>query len=86
MRGQGEIDPNSGNFTATTTGLPVGFSRGILSFVLLDPADAGEAKNYPYDTVFELDVMNGGCSEALRIKLEWETDDVLRLRVTDPNG
>lgn len=86
VRGQGEIDPNSGNFTSTTTGLGVGFSRSILSFALLDPDDAGEEKNYPYDTVFEVDVVNEGCSEALRIKLEWETDCYLQLFVTDPTG
>ena len=86
VRGQGEIDPNSGNFTATIADLPVGYSRGILSFVVLDPADAGDDPNYPYDAVFPTDVVNEGCSQALRITLEWGSSEDLTLWVTDPNG
>lgn len=85
VRGEGVIDPTTGEFTAVITQVPVGYSRAILSFVVLDPADAGEG-NYPYDTVFELDVVNEGCSDALRIKLEWESDDDINLWVADPNG
>lgn len=85
VRGQGEIDPDSGNFTATITDILVGYHRGILSFVVLDPADAGE-DNYPYDTVFPIEVVNEGCSDALRIRLEWDSDGDVALWVTDPNG
>lgn len=86
VRGQGEIDPSSGNFTATFTGLPVGASKAVLSFVVLDPADAGEG-NRPYDTAFAADVVNEGCSDALRIRLEWDESEYdFELWVTDPNG
>lgn len=36
--------------------------------------------------MFALDVVNEGCSDALRIKLEWESSDNIDLWVTDPNG
>ena len=86
VRGQGEIDIGSGNFTATITDVPVGYSRGIFSFVVLDPADAGEQMNFPYSTVFPIDVVNEGCSQVLKIKMEWASDNDLQLWVTDPNG
>ena len=85
VRGQGELDLDSGNFTATITDLPVGFSTGVLSFVTLDPADAGE-NNDRYDTAFSVGMVNEGCSDALRIRLEWETDAEMELWVSDPNG
>ena len=85
VRGEGVIDPTTGIFTAVINEIPVGYSRGILSFVVLDPADAGQG-NYPYDTVFDVDIVNEGCSDALRIKLEWESTDNIDLWVTDPNG
>ncbi|MEP5117768.1 MAG: hypothetical protein ABJQ90_18730 [Parasphingorhabdus sp.] len=86
MRGQGEIDPDSGKFTATITDLPMGYSMGILSFVVLDPADAGEDMSYPYEAVIPIDVVNEGCSQGLRNKLEWGSNDDLTLWVTDLNG
>ncbi|MEP4806138.1 MAG: hypothetical protein ABJZ69_17135 [Hyphomicrobiales bacterium] len=85
VRGQGELDIDSGNFTATITDIPVGYSKAVLSFVTLDPADAG-ADNQRYDTAFEVAVVNEGCSNQLRIRLEWETDNNLELWVVDPNG
>lgn len=85
VRGQGVIDPASGTFTASVTDLPVGESRAILSFVVMDAVD-GAGDDPVYDTVFSEDVFNEGCSEALRIKLEWESNDNLDLWVTDPNG
>lgn len=84
VRGQGVIDPTTGDFTATITDLPIGYSRGIMSFVVLDPADRGEVS--ADDTVFLMHIINEGCSQALRIKLEWQSNDDLDLWVTDPNG
>ena len=46
VRGEGVIDPTTGEFTAVITEIPVGNSRAILSLVVLDPADAGQG-NYP---------------------------------------
>ena len=84
VRGQGVIDPTTGDFTATIDDFPIGYSQGILSFVVLDSADGGD---YTVDdTVFAMDVINEGCSEALRIKLEWDSNDDLDLWVTDPAG
>ena len=83
-RGQGVIDVSTGDFTATIDDFPVGYSQGVLSFVVLDPTDGGD--NTVEDTVFIMDVINEGCSEALRIKLEWDSNDDLDLWVTDPNG
>lgn len=83
-RGQGVIDTTTGNFTATITDFPVGYSEGILSFVVLDPADGADIT--ADDSVFTLDVVNEGCSDALRIKLEWDSNADLQLWVTDPNG
>ena len=84
VRGQGVIDPTTGDFTATITDLPIGHSRGIMSFVVLDPADRGEVS--ADDTVFLMHIINEGCSQALRIKLEWQSNDDLDLWVMDPNG
>ena len=85
VRGEGVIDPTTGNFTAVITAIPVGYSRGILSFVVLDPADAGQG-NYHDDTVFDVRIVNEGCSDALRTKLEWESTENIDLLVTDPTG
>lgn len=85
VRGQGDIDPNSGEVTATFTDLSVGHFKAVLSFIVLDPADAGVDSGH-YDTAFVVDVVNEGCSDALRIKLEWDSHDDLDLWVTDPNG
>ena len=84
VRGQGEVDPATGDFTVAITDFPIGHSRALLSFVVLDSADGGDAS--VDDTVFDMDVINEGCSEALRIKLEWDSNDDLDLWVTDPNG
>lgn len=85
VRGEGALDPATGNFTATITDFPVGYSKGLLSFVVLDPADAG-GDEYADESAFVMDVVNEGCSDALRIKLEWDSHADLDLWVTDPNG
>lgn len=84
VRGQGEIDSITGVFSATITDIVIGYSRAILSFVVLDPADTPADSGA--DTVFALKVVNEGCSDELRIKLEWDSNDDLDLWVTDPNG
>lgn len=62
----------------------IGYSKGILSFAVLDPADRGYMT--VDDTVFVMDTINEGCSQALRVKLEWESNGDLDLWLTDPNG
>lgn len=82
VRGQGVVDPATGNFTANITDLRIGLTRGIVSFVVLDSAE------YVSDTdgVYAIDVVNEGCSEAMRIRLEWDSNDYMDLSVADPNG
>lgn len=80
------IDPVSSNFTANITVVRIGFSRAILSFVVSDPADAGENNGDVSSTVFGINVVNEECSEAMRMKLEWNSNDHTELSVTDPNG
>lgn len=86
VRGDGVMDLVSGNFTANTTGFPVGYSRGILSFVVLDAAEAVENEDPVFSTVFDMEVVNEGCSNQLNIRLEWASTDPLDLWVADPNG
>lgn len=85
MRGQGEIDPSTGDFTASVTDIPVKFSRIVFSFAVLDPAETPDDQSG--DTVFTVDVVNNGCGNALTITLEWDTDNSdLDLFVTEPGG
>lgn len=84
VRGQGVIDATTGDFTATFSDLDIGYSLALLSFVVLDPADnAEESVKY---TVFTLDAVNEGCSDSLRVLLEWDGNDDLGLVVTEPSG
>lgn len=89
VRGEGIIDPSTGNFTATITDIPPKYSRGFLSFVSLDIADApggqdGDGKTAT--SVFAMNIVNEGCSEALRVALQWEGESDLNLWVTEPGG
>eukprot|EP00904_Undaria_pinnatifida_P011685 jgi/Undpi1/7647/HiC_scaffold_23.g10120.m1 len=83
-RGQGVIDGASGNFSATIDDIPVGYSRGVFSFVALDANDGGDLT--AGNSVNDIDIANEGCSDELRIKLEWNSNDDIDLWVTDPNG
>ena len=81
---QGVIDAASGNFSVTIDDILVGSHTGLLSFVALDEDDGGDID---FDSaVRSIDIVNEGCSDELRIKLEWDSDDDLHLWVTDPNG
>lgn len=85
VRGQGEIDASTGEFTATVTDIPNAFSRVVLSFVVLDPADTPDEQGA--DTVFLLYVANNACGTPLSITLEWDTDSSdFDLFITDPSG
>lgn len=84
VRGQGVIDTSTGDFSAAIGDIPVGYSRGILSFVVLDADDVGDLS--VGDSVFELDVINEGCSDALRIRLEWDSSDSIDMWITEPRG
>lgn len=84
-RGQGQIDPLTGDFTAVVPDIPSAFSRVLLSFVVLDAKDTPAEQGA--ETVFELEVVNNGCSNPLKITLEWSTDNTdLDLYVTEPGG
>jgi len=85
VQSQGDIDSSSGGFTVTANDVPVGFSRAILSFVVIDPADAPDEQGA--DSVFALDVVNGGCNSPLTFTLEWDTNNSdFDLYITEPNG
>lgn len=85
VRGQGEIDASTGVFTAVITDVPLKFSKTVLSFVVLDPAEAFEEQGAT--TAVTVEVLNTGCSEALSIALEWDTaDERLDLYVIEPGG
>lgn len=36
--------------------------------------------------VFPMGVVNGGCSDAMKIDLEWGSNNGLEISATDPNG
>lgn len=83
--GPGDLDTSTGEFTFTITDLPSTYTRLILSFAVLDPADVLEDANP--ERVFPLDVVNNGCSSPLSVTLEWNTDDtILDLWVYEPGG
>lgn len=84
VRGQSVIDPSTGDFTAAIDGSPLGYSKGILCFVVLESAYGGNPT--PDGTVVVVDSANEGCSEALKIILEWDSKGGLEQSVTDPNG
>lgn len=57
----------------------------MLSFVVLDPADTPDVQGA--DSLFPFEVVNNGCSNPLKITLQWSTDDSdLDLYVTEPGG
>lgn len=86
-RGEGEIDPSTGNFTASVTGIPNGFSTVFYSFVFLDPDDALDSNNAYGSSVFDSEVVNFQCPSPLTITLEWDTDNSdLDMEVTEPDG
>lgn len=88
VRGQGELNASTGEFTATVTDIPNAFSRVVLSFVVLDPADTPDEQGA--DTVFLLyvaNMANNACGTPLSITLEWDTESSdFDLYITDPSG
>lgn len=83
--GQGEIDPSTGEFSINLTDIALGVSRVIVSFVVIDPADA--LADQGKDTVFLFDVANNGCNTPMTITLTWSTENTdLDLFVTEPGG
>lgn len=85
VRGQGEIDPLTGNWTATVSNIPLKLSKVVLSFVVGDPADVPD-DNEGADA-YTLDVLNIGCGNSLTITLETESNGGdLDLYVTEPGG
>lgn len=86
VRGQGEMNYNTGDFSATVTDIPPGYGTVILSFVVADPGDS-PSEIVTTDTVFPVYVVNNGCSRSLTISLEWNTDNSdLDLSVVEPTG
>lgn len=84
-RDQGEINSINGEFSATFTDVPNGFSNVILSFVVLDPAET-PADQGP-DSIFSVELVNNECRSPLTISLTWSTDSTdLDLYVTEPGG
>lgn len=84
-RGLGEIDPSSGNFSASVPA-PDGKSEVALSFVVLDEADR-TTNLYP-DTFLVRDVLNDCGESYMTITLEeWDNEDAyLYLIIREPNG
>ncbi|CAM9558793.1 unnamed protein product, partial [Ectocarpus sp. 13 AM-2016] len=76
IRGQEALDLTSGAFSTVVTDIPTGSSRLLLSFVVVDPAEALDHEGA--DTAFALDVSNSACAPSLTITLEWsgESSDV----------
>lgn len=87
IRGVGEIDASTGDFTATVTGVPDGFSTVFYSFVVLDPVDTLDLDNPYGSSVFDSEVISYQCPSPLTITLEWSTDNSdLDMEVTEPDG
>ena len=57
MRGDGTIDPSTGEFTATVMNVPQGFSKVFYSFVVLDPEEAVDIDGDNAESVFYSDVI-----------------------------
>lgn len=88
IRGRGEIDPSTGDWTATVSDIPLKMSEVVLSFVVTDPADA--APDSYGGSVYTLDVLNTGCGNSLTITLESDPPgagfNIADLYVTEPTG
>ena len=67
LTSQGTIIPSTGSFTVVLEDVPAGESILVLSFAILDSADAYSAISA--DTVFGYDVANVGCGNALTLIL-----------------
>ena len=85
VRGEGEIDPSTGIFSAMVD-VPNGKSKVVLTFVVLDEADR-TTNLYP-DTVVVHDVLNDCGESYFTITLEeWDNEEeYLYLIVYEPNG
>lgn len=87
IRGVGVIDPSTGEFTATVTGIPDGLSTVFYSFVFLDPDDTLDSNNPYGNSVFDSEVISYQCPSPLTITLEWSSDNSdLDMEVTEPDG
>ena len=70
LSSQGMIIPSTGSFTVVLEDVPAGESIIVLSFAILDSADA--PSDMGTDTVFDYEVANVGCGNALTLTLEWD--------------
>ena len=87
MRGEGNIDPSNGEFTATVMNVPEGLSKVFYSFVVLDPEEAVVIDDGYAESVFYSDVISITCTSPLTITLEWSTDNSdFDMLITEPDG
>ena len=87
MRGEGTIDPSTGEFTATVMNVPEGSSKVFFSFVVLDPEEAVDIDDDYAESVFYSDVISITCTSPLTITLEWSTDNSdFDMEITEPDG
>lgn len=75
LSSQGTINPSTGAFTVVVEDVPSNESVLILSFAILDAADA--PIDMGTDTVFDYEVINVGCGNALTLTLEWDPQSIL---------
>ena len=87
MRGEGTIDPSTGEFTATVMNVPEGFSKVFYSFVVLDPEETLVIDDDYAESVFYSDVISITCTSPLTTTLEWSTDNSdFDMEITEPDG
>ena len=87
IRGEGTIDPSTGEFTATVMNVPEGFSEVFYSFVVLDPEEAVDIDDDYAESVFYSDVISITCTSPLTITLEWSTDNSdFDMSIAEPDG
>ena len=99
LSSQGTLDTSTGAFTVVVENVPTGESSLVLSFAILDSADA--PPDMGTNTVYDYNVANVGCGNALTLTLEWDPRTILseyddsssyyfatymELLVTEPTG
>ena len=99
LSSQGTLDTSTGAFTVVVEDVPTGESSLVLSFAILDSADA--PPDMGTNTVYDYNVANVGCGNALTLTLEWDPRTILseyddsssyyfptymELLVTEPTG
>ena len=87
IRGEGIIDPSTGEFAAKVTGVPDGLSKAFYSFVVVDPEEAVVTDDGNAESVFESDVVSITCPSPLTIALEWNTgNSSFDMEIFEPDG